>query len=91
MSEKRTRKSDKRPDIAKLSQAMSADAIAFGRAMCRLEEVLVDAQRAKEVREAIRTGKMGKKSLEEVKAILAMRRVGEVAVKTPDATKDTDE
>lgn len=29
-----------------------------------------DAQRAKEVREAIRTGKMGKKSLEQVKAAL---------------------
>jgi hypothetical protein len=29
-----------------------------------------DAQRAREVREAIRTGKMGTKSLEEVKAAL---------------------
>jgi len=33
-------------------------------------EDLRDAQRAKEVREAIRTGKMGTKSLEEVKAAL---------------------
>lgn len=33
-------------------------------------EDLRDAQRAKEVRAAIRTGKMGKKSLEQVKAAL---------------------